>query len=88
MEFPPFISWTSTIPLSGMLGGSFFISIQILIEQSVSKHRDPDQTPHSAASGLGLHCLPTSHKKDTRLIWVKVYFLKVVDNIKVVGNQH
>ena len=23
------------------------------------------------ASGLGLHCLHTSHKKDTRLIWVK-----------------
>ena len=26
---------------------------------------------HSAASGLGLHCLPMSHKKDARLnIWV------------------
>ena len=22
---------------------------------------DPDQTPCSAASGLGLHCLPVSH---------------------------
>ena len=22
-------------------------------------------------SGLGLHCLPMSHKKDARLIWVK-----------------
>ena len=22
------------------------------------------------ASGLGLHCLPVSHKKDVRLIWV------------------
>ena len=31
---------------------------------------DPDQTPRSAASGLGLHCLPMSHKKDARLIWV------------------
>ena len=28
--------------------------------------------PHSAASDLGLHCLPMSHKKDARLIWVKV----------------
>ena len=27
--------------------------------------------PHSAASDLGLHCLPTSHKKDASLIWVK-----------------
>ena len=23
------------------------------------------------ASDLGLHCLPLSHKKDARLIWVK-----------------
>ena len=27
--------------------------------------------PHSAASDLGLHCLPMSHKKDARFIWVK-----------------
>ena len=33
--------------------------------------RDPDQTPHFAVSGLGLHCLPMSHKKGARLIWVK-----------------
>ena len=30
----------------------------------------PDKTPHSRTSGLGLHCLPMSHKKDTGLIWV------------------
>ena len=29
---------------------------------------DPDQTPRSAASGMGLHYLPTSHKKE----WVKI----------------
>ena len=27
---------------------------------------NPDETPHYAASGLGLHHLPTSHKKDDR----------------------
>ena len=27
---------------------------------------DPDQTPHSAASDLGLHCLPMSLLWDTR----------------------
>ena len=32
---------------------------------------DPDQKPHSVASDLGLHCLPMSHKKDARHIWVK-----------------
>ena len=31
---------------------------------------DPDLRPRSAASGLGLHCLHMSNKKDTRLIWV------------------
>ena len=31
---------------------------------------DPDQTPHSVASDLGLHCLPMSYKKDARLILV------------------
>ena len=33
--------------------------------------RDPDLTPHSVASDLGLHCLPLSHKKDAGYIWVK-----------------
>ena len=28
---------------------------------------DPDETPHSVASDLGLHCLPMSNKKETRL---------------------
>ena len=32
---------------------------------------DRDQTPRSAASDLGMHCLPMSHKKDATLIWVK-----------------
>ena len=32
---------------------------------------EPDQTPCSAASCLGLHCLSMSHKKDIGLIWVK-----------------
>ena len=33
---------------------------------------DHDQTPPSAASDLDLHCLPMSHKKDARLIWVNM----------------
>ena len=32
---------------------------------------DPDQMPRSAAYDLGLHCLPASHLRDARLIWVK-----------------
>ena len=49
----------------------FFIFMQILnILQANSG--DPDQMPLSGASGLGLHYLPSSHKKDARLIWVKM----------------
>ena len=31
----------------------------------------PDQMLHDAVSDPGLRCLPMSHKKDARLIWVK-----------------
>ena len=33
---------------------------------------DPDQTPHSLASDLGLRYLPMSHIKDAMHIWVKM----------------
>ena len=33
---------------------------------------DPDQMLRSAASDLGLHCLPMSQKWDARLIWVNM----------------
>ena len=45
----------------------FFIFIKISKETSVSK-----QWRTFAASGLVFHCLPMSHKKEARLIWVKV----------------
>ena len=32
---------------------------------------DPDQMLHSVMSDQDLHCLPMSHKKDARQIWVK-----------------
>ena len=32
---------------------------------------DPDQTPHSAASDLGLHCLPSTLLWVSQLQWVK-----------------
>ena len=35
--------------------------------------REPDQTPCLAASDLVLHCLPITHKKNARLIWVKFF---------------
>ena len=47
-----------------------FLFIQIFKEHG----DDPCQTPHSAASDLGLHCLPMSHKKDAWLLCVKSRF--------------
>ena len=32
---------------------------------------EPDQTSRYAASGLVLHCLPMSHRKEAMLKWVK-----------------
>ena len=34
----------------------------------------PDQTPHSAVSDLGLHCLPNTLLGISRLQWVKIMF--------------
>ena len=55
-----------------------FICIQILIEHSVCRQWVPDQMPRSAASDLGLHCFPMSHKKDAMLIWLNVKNKKIV----------
>ena len=54
--------------IRGVLGCIF----QILIEQFnlLANVGDPNQTPDSVASDLGLHCLPMSHKMDTWLILV------------------
>ena len=45
-------------------------SMKLLLANSIV----PDGTPRSAASHLGLHCLPMSHKKNARLISVNVSF--------------
>ena len=44
----------------------FIVVLQFMLANSV----DPDQTPRSVASDLGLHCLPMSQKRDAMLIWV------------------
>ena len=33
---------------------------------------DPDQSPHSVASDLGLHCLPISHKRTLGIYGLKM----------------
>ena len=43
-----------------MLGGIFYFYSKNILQANSG---DPDQTPHSVASGLGLHCLHMSQKK-------------------------
>ena len=52
---------------------SFFLLLPCFIEMLVfnANSVDTDQTPHSAASDLGRHCLPTSLLWDARHKWVK-----------------
>ena len=38
----------------------------------IAKRLAPDGTPCFAAPHVGVLCLPMSHKKDARLIWVNV----------------
>ena len=38
---------------------------------------NPDQMPHSAASDLGLHCLPVTLLGVSRLQWVNSTFFQI-----------
>ena len=44
-----------------------------MIEQFANSG-DPDQTPRSAASDLGLHCLPVTRLGVSRLQWVNLFY--------------
>ena len=57
---------------------------QLLFANSV----EPDQTPCFAASDLVLHCLPLSHKKDARLIWVNATSLYFERGLPLVYNNN
>ena len=39
--------------------------------EAFANSEDPDQTPCSAASDLGLHCLPVTLSGVSRIKWVK-----------------
>ena len=67
--------WTGPPPTERM-SGYFFLLLPRFIEIIVinANYADPDQTPRSAASDLGLHCLPMSLLWDGKLKWVKDCF--------------
>ena len=49
----------------------FLYRIPVINANSV----DPDQTQHSVASDLSLHCLATTHLRVSRIKWVNIQFL-------------
>ena len=49
----------------------FIIKIFYRIPVFFANSVDPDQTPQTAASDLGLHCLPMSLLRDARQKWIK-----------------
>ena len=67
----PYLSlWTSPFPISGVSVLFSVLSVVIEISLCNANCEDPDQTPHSAASDLGLHCLSMSFIWDCRHKWV------------------
>ena len=47
--------------------------MKIMQENRIS----PDGMPRFAVLYLGLFCLPVSHKRDARLIWVNLFHLNI-----------
>ena len=63
--------WISPLPISGVSGYLNLLPCFIEIPEFNANSVDPDQTPRSAASDLGVHCLPMSLLWDAWRIWVK-----------------
>ena len=53
------------------IGSIFSFIFYFLMKIKIANRIAPDGTPRFAVSHLGLFCLPLSHKKDARLVWVK-----------------
>ena len=56
------------------ISGAWLVFIIMFVEISEFNANgvDPDQMPRSAASDLGLHCLPVSLLWDAMLKWIKL----------------
>ena len=70
--FPIIIIWMSPFSFGG--GGiksNFSFLFHFSMKFMKANRITPDGMRRFAASYLGLLCLPLSHKKDDRLIWVK-----------------
>ena len=71
VDYSILINWTSPFLFLRVADVLFSFSSYFLEKFLQANSEDPDQLQLSAASDLGLHCLPRSHKRDARVIWVK-----------------
>ena len=56
------MNWTSPFPILGVPGVLFSFLFYYEYIFLLANSEDSDQTPRSAASDLGLHCLPISQR--------------------------
>ena len=62
--------WTGPFQIDGVSGYFLFLPCFIEIPVSNANSVYPDQTPHDAASDLGLHCFLMSLLGDARRKWL------------------
>ena len=51
--------------------------------EAFANSKDPDQTPHSVASDLSLHCLSITLLGVSRIQWVKVPITTAADDFPI-----
>ena len=73
MDFPILIIWMSPFSILGASGSIFSFLFHFSMKVKIANRIASGGTPLFAASHLGLFCLPMSHRKDDRLIWVKAH---------------
>ena len=66
MDSATSILWTGHFPTEGVSGCFLLLLCFTEIHVFNANCGDPDQMPHSVASGLGLHCSPMSLLWDSR----------------------
>ena len=62
----------SKSPISILCTPGYEMYIFLEKSEPLANSGDPDQTPRSAASDLGLHCLPITILRVSRLQWVNL----------------
>ena len=82
------VLWTSPFPLLEMSG--YFLSPSFIYIPTLNANNvDPDQSPRSVASDVGLHRLPMSYLWDARLKWVQTNTMyEGLDKKQMTGKAH